>query len=48
MQSTGVAGNETDILLFLQQKAIENKDWTQLSSTLLSQAESVANSVRWT
>ncbi|KAG8624236.1 hypothetical protein KVT40_007303 [Elsinoe batatas] len=41
LQSTAFAGNDSDILFFLQQKSLESKDWTQLSSTLLSQAESV-------
>ncbi|KAF4548527.1 Anaphase-promoting complex subunit 5-like protein [Elsinoe fawcettii] len=41
VQSTAFAGSDSDILFFLQQKALENKDWTQLSGTLLSQAEMV-------
>lgn len=45
LHSTAFAGSDSDILFFLQQKALESKDWTQLSSTLLSQAESVVQSV---
>ncbi|KAF2150472.1 hypothetical protein K461DRAFT_280471 [Myriangium duriaei CBS 260.36] len=41
VQGAAFGGNESDILLFLQQKALESKDWTQLSSAILSQAESV-------
>ncbi|PSK34827.1 hypothetical protein B9Z65_1410 [Elsinoe australis] len=44
LHSTAFAGSDSDILFFLQQKALESKDWTQLSSTLLSQAESVVQS----
>jgi len=44
-QASSFAGNETDILTFLQQKAVENKDWLQLSSALLAQAESELSNV---
>lgn len=40
-QGAAFGGDESDILFFLQQKALESKDWTQLSSTMLSQAESM-------
>ena len=45
-QGTSFAGNETDILTFLQQRAIESKDWVQLSSSLLGQAEAEMQNVR--
>lgn len=32
--------DEMDILTFLQQKAVETRDWQQVSTTLLAQAES--------
>lgn len=35
-----VAGEEKDILAFLQQKALESKEYLQLSSSLLAQAGS--------
>lgn len=38
-EGSELAGNESDIITFLQQKAVENKDWATLSSSLLSQAE---------
>ncbi|PNS19687.1 hypothetical protein CAC42_7531 [Sphaceloma murrayae] len=45
VQSTAFAGSDSDILFFLQQKALETKDWTQLSSALLSQAEAIGQSL---
>lgn len=41
-----IAGSESDIVTFLQQKAVENKDWATLSSSLLTQAEATIESVR--
>ncbi|GAB7353578.1 hypothetical protein MBLNU459_g4004t2 [Dothideomycetes sp. NU459] len=38
-QRNELAGSESDITAFLQQKAVENKDWAMLSSSLLTQAE---------
>lgn len=39
-QAVSVAGDEKDILAFLQQKALESKEYLQLSSSLLAQAGS--------
>ena len=44
-QVSSFAGNETDILSFLQQKALESKDYVQLSSALLAQAEAEIRNV---
>lgn len=43
-EGSELAGNESDIITFLQQKAVENKDWSTLSSSLLSQAEVIVES----
>ncbi|KAI5209244.1 hypothetical protein AUEXF2481DRAFT_27990 [Aureobasidium subglaciale EXF-2481] len=43
-EGSELAGNENDIITFLQQKAVENKDWATLSSSLLSQAEVIVES----
>ncbi|THZ73213.1 hypothetical protein D6C85_04225 [Aureobasidium pullulans] len=43
-EGSELAGNESDIITFLQQKAVENKDWATLSSSLLSQAEVIVES----
>lgn len=39
-RAVSVAGDEKDILAFLQQKALESKEYLQLSSSLLAQAGS--------
>jgi len=44
-QASSFAGNETDILSFLQQKALESKDFVQLSNALLAQAEAEMRNV---
>lgn len=46
MGGNDIAGSESDIVTFLQQKAVENKDWATLSSSLLTQAEATIESVR--
>lgn len=45
MGGNDIAGSESDIVTFLQQKAVENRDWTTLSSSLLTQAEATIESV---
>lgn len=45
-QKSDLAGSESDIVTFLQQKAVENRDWAMLSSSLLAQAEATIESVR--
>ena len=45
IQATTFAGSETDILSFLQHKALENKDFIQLSNSLLAQAEAEMQNV---
>lgn len=37
--SGSFVGHDHDILLLLQQKAVENKDWNNVSISLLAQAE---------
>ncbi|KAF1344748.1 anaphase-promoting complex subunit 5-domain-containing protein [Delphinella strobiligena] len=44
MGGNDIAGSESDIVTFLQQKAVENKDWATLSSSLLTQAEATIES----
>ncbi|KAL1301515.1 hypothetical protein AAFC00_005758 [Neodothiora populina] len=44
MGGNDIAGSESDIITFLQQKAVESKDWATLSSSLLTQAEATIES----